>query len=340
MARKGLLTADKARAVIAATVADIYAAGNREELPTATVRSWCQQWLQKKAIEIEGSTHDRYTTIVTRFLEFLGKAADKDIAALKTSEIGKFRDREGTDLARGTANLSLKVLRVCLSEAVRQGLITTNPAAQVEILKSRGEATRRAFTVAEIGRVLEGCGTDQEWRGMVLFGLYTGQRLGDLARLTWRSVDLEKGELFLTTKKTGRRMTLPLIGPLPDFLTSLAATDDPNAALFPTLSKAKRTGTLSNRFREILVAAGLAEPRTHAATGKTRNSARATSEISFHSLRHCTVTFLKAAGVSDALARAVVGHESAAVSRQYTHLDTADLRKAMERMPDVTKTKL
>jgi len=31
-----------------------------------------------------------------------------------------------------------------------------------------------------------------------------------------------------------------------------------------------------------------------------------------------------------------VGHESAAVSRQYTHLTTDDKRAAMRRLPDVT----
>ena len=45
---------------------------------------------------------------------------------------------------------------------------------------------------------------------------------------------------------------------------------------------------------------------------------------------------LKAAGVSDFMAREIVGHESAAVSRQYTHLTTDDKRAAMRRLPDVT----
>jgi hypothetical protein len=48
------------------------------------------------------------------------------------------------------------------------------------------------------------------------------------------------------------------------------------------------------------------------------------------------VTMLKAAGVSDFIAREIVGHESAAVSRQYTHLTTDDKRAAMQRLPDVT----
>jgi hypothetical protein len=47
---------------------------------------------------------------------------------------------------------------------------------------------------------------------------------------------------------------------------------------------------------------------------------------------------LKAAGVSDFMAREIVGHESAAISRQYTHLSTDDKRAAMQRLPDVSAT--
>jgi integrase len=32
---------------------------------------------------------------------------------------------------------------------------------------------------------------DEEWRSMILFGLYTGQRLGDIASLRWNNVDLQ-----------------------------------------------------------------------------------------------------------------------------------------------------
>jgi site-specific recombinase XerD len=49
------------------------------------------------------------------------------------------------------------------------------------------------------------------------------------------------------------------------------------------------------------------------------------------------VTLLKASGLSDVMAREIVGHESAAVSRQYTHLSTEDLRSAMQRVKDVTQ---
>ena len=337
LARKGKLSVDAAREVIARGVSDIFTAANVESLPSASVKSWCETWLQAKSIEAEESTHARYKRVVDRFTGSLGEAKSKrDLSILQASDIARFRDREAKERARATANLSLKVLRVCLGEAVRQGLLTINPAVRVKLLRSSKESKRRPFSVSEIKRILKACGDDAEWRGLVLFGLYLGQRLGDLAKLTWRAVNFDTGEIAFTTRKTGRRIVLPLLQPLGDYLASLPASDNPDAFIFPRAASATRTGTLSNQFREILVDAGLAEPRGHEATGKGRSQARETSEISFHSLRHSAVTMLKASGVSDVLAREIVGHESSAVSRQYTHLTTDDLRSAMQRLPDVT----
>jgi hypothetical protein len=44
---------------------------------------------------------------------------------------------------------------------------------------------------------------------------------------------------------------------------------------------------------------------------------------------------LKNAGVSDVVARDIIGHESEAVSRNYTHIDTETKRRAIDAMPDV-----
>jgi integrase len=338
-ARNGKLSVDAAREIIAQGVSDVFTAANVESLPSASIKSWCETWTEAKAIETEESTHARYKRVIERFTGFLGEAKSKrDLSALQASDVGRFRDREAKELSRSTANLSVKVLRICLGEAMRQGLLAVNPAVRVKLLKSSKESKRRSFTLAEIQRILKACGDNVEWRGLVLFGLYLGQRLGDLAKLTWRAVDLDTGEIAFTTHKTGRRIVLPLVQPLVDYLSALPASDNPNAYIFPNSATHKRTASLSNQFREILVDAGLVEPLPHGhrSTGKGRTGAREMSEISFHSLRHSAVTMLKAAGVSDFIAREIVGHESAAVSRQYTHLSTDDKRAAMQRLPDVT----
>ena len=126
--------------------------------------------------------------------------------------------------------------------------------------------------------------------------------------------------------------------PLVDYLTSLSSSDNPNAHIFPNAAKHKRTASLSNQLHDILVEAGLVDGSDYnTTTAKGRASKRESSEISFHSLRHSAVTMLKASGLSDVFAREIVGHESAAVSRQSTHLSTDDLRAAMRRLPDVTE---
>jgi len=337
-ARNGKLSMDAAREVIAQGVSDVFTAANVELLPSASIKSWCATWLEAKLIEAEETTHVRYKRVIERFTGFLGEAkCNRDLATLQASDITRFRDREAKERARATANLGVKVLRVCLGEAVRPGLLTMNPAVRVKLLKSTAESKRRSFTLVEIKRILKACEHDQEWRGLVLCGLYLGQRLGDLAKLTWRAVDFETGEIAFTARKTGRRILLPLVQPLVDYFSALPSTDNPNAYIFPNSAKHKRTASLSNQFREVLVEAGLVEARDYrTATTKGRSHAREASEISFHSLRHSAVTMLKAAGVSDFIAREIVGHESTAVSRQYTHLTTDDKRAAMQRLPDVT----
>jgi len=42
---------------------------------------------------------------------------------------------------------------------------------------------------------------------MILFGLYTGQRLGDIATLRWSNADLLHDELRLVTRPGPRRRT-------------------------------------------------------------------------------------------------------------------------------------
>src|SRR5262249_22065094 len=112
-ARNGKLSVDAAREVIAQGVSDIFTAASTESLPKASIKSWCDTWLEAKSIEAEESTHARYARIIERFIESLGAKANRDLSILQAVDIARFRDREAKVLSRATANLSLKVLRVC-----------------------------------------------------------------------------------------------------------------------------------------------------------------------------------------------------------------------------------
>jgi integrase len=346
LGRAQVLTTDRAHEVVARTVADIFLTATQEQMPRNTIREWCNQWLDSKRIETASTTVSRYAGILERFYTVLDKRADKSIAIIAPADVLRFRDRLAKELSTSSANLAVKTLRVCFGAAHKQGLIPSNPAALVDKIKSRAESRRRPFTADELRKLLDAA-DESEWEGLILTGLYTAIRLGDIARLTWRNVDVEKRELAFVVRKTGRRQVLPMARPLVNYFERLPSTDNADASVFPkSADAAKRTGTLSNSFYDLMVTAGLAEKREKKRPldkkgkkipGKGRHASRPVGELSFHCLRHSAVSFLKAAGVSDAVAQAIAGHASAAVSKIYTHLDTDTLRDAVDKLPDVTK---
>jgi integrase len=77
----------------------------------------------------------------------------------------------------------------------------------------------------------------------------------------------------------------------------------------------------------------MAKGRTKEETGKGHSQRRTVSEISFHSLRHTATSLLKNAGVSAAVAMDIIGHESEAINRHYTHIEAATKRAALRKLP-------
>jgi integrase len=330
--RGNALTEIQARKILA----DLYEIRNGERLPGSTAKTFFTSWAENKVLETADSTGVNYQKAVRTFIESLGKRSEADLSMLTPRDVISFRDALAKRASASTANHAVKIIRMALKDAQAARLVSENVAVGVRRAKSsEARGSRRPFTLKELRRILRVA--SGEWHELILFGLYTGQRLGDIAKLTWRNVDLERGELAFVTRKTKRRQLVPLAAPLRKLLEESSAGDDPAETLFPKAFTSKRTGTLSNQFYEILVSAGLAAPRSHRANGKGREARRAASEISFHSLRHTATSLMKNAGISPAIVQDLIGHESAAVSAHYTHIEESAKRRAIETLPDVTK---
>ena len=258
----------------------------------------------------------------------------------------EWRDAESlAGKAAATVNLNVKIVRGVFETASKRGIIPRNPAACVQ--RVDGEAMQREpFTAAEIGELLKAA-PDVAWKGMILLGLYTGGRVGDLARLLWGNVDLARGTITFRpekTKKSGKEVSLPLHPGLSSFLLSLPSADSETAPLFPSLAAKKAGGQhgLSTKFGKIMAAAGVdsmkVESDFKAKTGdaKRKGKARQLARRSFHSLRHTAVSLMANAGISEELRRRVVAHADGDVHARYTHHETDTLRAALAALPDVT----
>lgn len=343
-AKAGRLSQNRAREVIA----DLFRIGNKDRLATVSVGDYLRGWLEKKQLEIGESSFPEYAKVVEELLAFLGAKAKRHVDAITVEDAVAFRNSLVAQVSAGTVNKKLKILRGAWNQARLDGLTTEAIFTRVQLVKKKaGEATeRRAFTLEELRAILGACNT--EWRGVVLAGVYLGQRLGDIVSLTWGQIDLGKREIRLTTRKTGRRILFPMASPLFDYFMGLPAPDEPGTPIFPTLHS-RAINTLSNDFRDIMAKVGLSKPVEHpegrtkeerekdAKKTKAKGRRRSVNELSFHALRHTATTLLKSVGTSDVVARELIGHESEAVSRAYTHLPFETLRDAVDRLPDVTK---
>lgn len=68
-ARAGRLTETRARK----TIADIFAIGNKDTLPSASVKDYLESWLKRKELDAGESTHVRYVVICQQFLAHLDR---------------------------------------------------------------------------------------------------------------------------------------------------------------------------------------------------------------------------------------------------------------------------
>jgi integrase len=293
---------------------------------------WLERWALRVAATVSPATARAYKDVATETAAWLRAAGVRSFTAVTGARLTAMRDdwRAGGN-SPSTCNTKMKRLAVAWEAAKREKLLAENPARTVDRLRVAA-TKRREFRPEELSTLL--ASLTGEWRALVLLGYTTGQRLNDLAELTWNQADLEAGTLMFHTRKTDALVALPILPQALDALLALPATDAPRGKVFPDIDALGR-GARSNHFRELLAGVGLHRSQDRKARTLHGRASRRTAELCFHSLRHTATSALKSAGVADSIARAIVGHESAAVSRVYTHLDIETLRAALQKLPTV-----
>lgn len=322
-------------------IQDLYKQATGTSLDTLTTRKFANQWLSDKKGSVEEKTHAGYIRLLDSFLSFLGRKADEPLQAVSEEDIRKWRDDRRDGVSATTVNIALRVLRMFFGDASKRDLIGSNPAIRIPVLKRTDKNERRPFTPQEIQKLLPHL--PPEWKSLVMLGLYTGQRLGDIVRLRWRDVDETAGEIRLVTKKTGRAQKIPIAEPLRRYLGSLPRPMSRDLPLHPdalAVVEAQKgsVSTLSRQFHDFMSKAGLVPKRAHERREKAKGhgkNERQSSDLTFHCLRHTLTSMLKNAGVSSAIAEEIVGHNSSEINRMYTHIDQDSLMRAMSTLPDI-----
>jgi integrase/recombinase XerD len=152
-----------------------------------------------------------------------------------------------------------------------------------------------------------------------LLAMGTGLRRGELRRLRWADLDLERGVVAVpaASAKSRRDQSVPLGTALVAALQGARPADAPAQATVIPAGAFPNTLT----FRRDLAAAGVARE----ADGRV---------VDFHALRTTFVSWLAAAGVHPRTAQALARHASIETTMErYTDLRLVDLQGSVEKLP-------
>lgn len=237
------------------------------------------------------------------YLEFDARQWDID---------GRKREVEPKPLSQGTKALMFQKLCAVFNEALREGVISRNPAAGVERFKEP-ESEREFLTVEELRR-LRGFPAPYEVLGRAFFfSCLTGLRWSDIVKLRWDEVQQwQKGvRIVFRQKKTGGLEYLDLN---PQAAVLMGERGRGDAPVFEGL------GTI--QAARIGIAAWV-------------RGAGIEKHITFHCARHTFAVMMLEQGVDIYTLSKLLGHKSIETTQVYARIVDARKQDAVLRIPDI-----
>ena len=177
--------------------------------PSMSFAEWGEHWLEHHvAPSVRPATLHNYSVAIQQWaIPFMGEIVLDD---LRPSHVRQWivYMHETRGLAATTTGLYRAALSVCLKAAVAERLVPSNPARGIRGPKPR--VKRRALDPEHIPALIETSLSRnyyglRYWYGpLIVTGVTTGMRVGELAALKWDRVDLETGMVTIDLQYSER----------------------------------------------------------------------------------------------------------------------------------------
>ncbi|MFI6864533.1 tyrosine-type recombinase/integrase [Streptomyces sp. NPDC050421] len=318
---------------------------------TMTVNEWLDQWLAKKAEDLEASTISTYRVTLDRVRGRLGhirlqELTEDDVEAwmLWALREGRVRDtKAGPGLGVTSVEMSLTRLKEALNRAVTRGLVAVNVAQEVTIPRKVRKAERRAkaevppWSVAEV-RAFVLAVKDHRLYAPFLLSLM-GLRPAEVCGMRWADLDLDRATLAVANTRTLMRNTtvvekdtkslagersLPLPAPVREALRSFKAAQAAEKLVAGQVYRASGYVLVDDLGAPLDVR----QLREQAYKVMAGNALR---RVRLYDARASCFTYLANHGVPDHLLARWAGHADVRTTKHwYVKPDVEDLRTAAD----------
>jgi integrase len=203
-------------------------------------------------------------------------------------------------------NRALSVLRHMFSKAVEWEMLEQSPFKKAKKIFYKENNMRLRFLTYDEAERLLSCCVDY-LKAIVLTALHTGMRKGEVLSLKWSQI--RNGYIYVVKSKTDTQRQIPINKTLKALFQSMPRHIKSDYVFCHR--NGKPFGDIKKSFNSAVRKAAL-------------------HDVTFHSLRHTTASWLVMRGASLKAVAEILGHSDIATTQRYAHLSEGYKQKAVE----------
>lgn len=300
--KKTLATAEAIRAKRLLEIQnEEYGFSNTNKKAINFIQYFSQQMEKRK--ESNGN-YDNWDSVLKHLIKYKGNSirlAEVDpkwLEGFKDYLLNKARTKSNSKLSQNSVHSYFNKVKACLKQAMKDKLISYNPAVEVEGVK-QGDTQREFLTLEELRKLTQ---TECEipiMKNAFLFSALTGLRWSDINKLTWGEIQHSKEQgwyIRFKQKKTKGYETLPISEQARNFL---GEKEERSERVFKGL---KYSAWHNLRLAQWVMRAGI------------------TKNITFHCARHTYATLQLTLGTDIYTVSKLLGHRHLKTTEVYAKI--------------------